>query len=95
MLSSLVTLEKLMNLFFFSFLKRFIYYLFYLFLAVLGLICGTWDLSLQRAGSSLWCAGFSLVVVFGFSLSSCGARAPGHVGSVVCSTWALAERARA
>ena len=28
-------------------------------------------------------AGFSLVAVCWFSLSSCGARAPGHVGSVV------------
>ena len=39
----------------------FIYYLFYLFLAVLGLSCGMRDLLLQ-------CVGFSLVVVYGFSL---------------------------
>ena len=42
----------------FSFLKI---YLFYLLLAVLGLSCGMQDLSLP-------CAGFSLVVVCGFSL---------------------------
>ena len=35
----------------------------YLFLAVSGLSCGMQDLSLQRAGSSLPRAGFSLVVV--------------------------------
>ena len=34
-----------------------------------------------HVGSSLWCTGFSLVV----------ARAPGHVGSVVCGTQALGE----
>ena len=38
------------------------------------------------------CMGFSLVVACGFSLSSCGARAPEHVGSVVCGTRALALR---
>ena len=43
-------------------------------------------------GSSLWCAGLSLVVACGFSLCSCGARAPGRVGSVVCSTQALSLR---
>ena len=37
-----------------------------------------------RASVSLWCAGF-------FSLSSCGAQASGHVGSIVCGTWALVE----
>ena len=48
---------------------------------MLGLSCGTQDLSLQRAG-------FSLVVACGFSLSSCsvGSKARGlgslrHVGS--------------
>ena len=41
----------------------FLLYLFiYLFLAVLGLSCGARDLSLQRTGSSLRHAGFSLVV---------------------------------
>ena len=43
---------------------------------------------------------FSPVVAFGFSLqlwrsgflSSSGMRAPGHVGSVVCGTWALSLR---
>ena len=43
-----------------------------------------WDLSLRRVG-------FSLVVACGFSLSSCGAQAPGHVGSVVRGVWALVE----
>ena len=33
--------------------------------------------------SLLWHTGFSLVVACGFSLSSCGMWAPGHVGSVV------------
>ena len=28
----------------------------------------------------------------GFSLSSCGTQAPGHMGSVVCGTWALSLR---
>ena len=40
----------------------------------------------------LWLAGFSLVVACRFSLSSCGARAPGRVGSVVCGTRALSLR---
>ena len=45
------------------------------------------DLSLQHVG-------FSLVVMCGFSLSSCGVQAPGRVGSVVVvhefqSAWAL------
>ena len=47
---------------------------------------------LRHVDSSLQCVGFSLVVVCRFSLSSCGLRAPGHVGSVVCSTWALSLR---
>ena len=55
-------------------------------------------------GILLQCAGFSLVVVCEFSpfklwltgsrvhgLCSCGAWVPEHVGSVVCSTRALAE----
>ena len=59
--------------FFFPFFKDllFIYlliYLFYLFLAALGLSCGTRDLLLQHTGSLLWCTGFSLVVARGFSL---------------------------
>ena len=44
------------------------------------------------AGSLLQRAGFSLVVACGFSLSSCGTWAPGHVGSVVCSMRALSLR---
>ena len=37
----------------------------YLFLAALGLSCGTWDLLLWHFGSSLQCTGFSLVVARG------------------------------
>ena len=55
-----------------------------------GCSCGTWDLRLGMWDLLLWhglffvsCPGFSLVVVCGFSLSSCGAQAPGRVGSVV------------
>ena len=44
-----------------------------------------WDLSLKHLG-------FSLVVVCGFSLSSCGARAPGRVGSVIHGMWAVLLR---
>ena len=87
-----VPLSHLVLFYFIYFFKRFIY-LFNLFLAASGLSCGTrdlrWgmqDLLLWRAGSSLWCAGFSLIVTCGFSLSSCGSQAPGHVGSVVCGT---------
>ena len=46
------------------------------------------------AGSSLWCTGFSLAVACGFSLSSCGAWAPGRVGFVVCGTQASLVEAR-
>ena len=42
---------------------------------MLGFSCGTRDF--------LRHAGFSLVVACGFSLSSCGAWAPAHVGSLV------------
>ena len=48
------------------------------FLAVLGLSCGTWDLSWGMQDLSLWCVicslqckGFSLVVACRFSFSSC------------------------
>ena len=41
------------------------------------------------ASSSLRHAGFSLVVVRGFSPSSCDVWAPGRVGSVVCGMRAL------
>ena len=54
-----------------------------------GLSCGMQDLSLWCAGSSLQHTGFSLVVACGFSLSSCGAQAPGHMGSVVCGMQSL------
>ena len=53
--------------------------------------CGVGSL-LWHAGFSLVVAGFSLVVVWGFSLSSGGAWAPGHVGSVVCCMRALLLR---
>ena len=33
----------------------------------------------------------SFIAARGFSLSSSGVRAPGHVGSVVWGTWALVE----
>ena len=59
-------------------------------MATSGLSCGTWDLRcrmwdplLWRTGSLSQCTGFSLVVVCGFSLSSCGVRAPECMGSVV------------
>ena len=67
----------------------YIYFIYLLFLAVVGLSCSTRDLSLRRADTSLQHAGFSLVVACTFSLSSCGARVPECVGSVVCSTWAV------
>ena len=47
---------------------------------------------LQHTGSSLQCMGFSLVVECTLSLSSCGAQAPGYMGSVVGGTWALLLR---
>ena len=53
---------------------------------------------LRHAGSfvAVWAlrcgAGFSLDEVCGFSLSSCGVWAPGHVGSVVRGTRALQLR---
>ena len=79
----------------FSFFLRFIYYLFiYLFLAASGLSCRTWDLRWGMQYLPLRRTGFSLVVACGFSLSSCGARVPEHVGSVVCGTGALAEACR-
>ena len=46
------------------------------------------DLSLRLMGSSWWHVGFSLVVM---CISSCGMQAPECMGSVVCSTRALAE----
>ena len=70
------------NYFIFYYLYLFIY-LFILFLAVLGLSCGMQDLCCGTRDLLLQCAGFSLVVACGFSLSSCGAWAPEHVDSVV------------
>ena len=86
--------------FFFFFLKKiYFYFLVFLFSAASGLSYGMqdlpwgmWDISLWHAGSLLRCTGFSLVVACGFSLSSCGVQAPGHVGSVVCGTQALLLR---
>ena len=58
-----------------SYLLCFCFLIFiYLFLAALGLSCGTRDLSLQRVGYSLWRTGFSLVVACRL---------------ISCSTWAL------
>ena len=70
-----------LSVFYFIFLYLFIFFVF--FLAVLGLSCGMWDLSLWCAGSLLQHVGFFLVVAFGFSLSSCGTWVPERVGSVV------------
>ena len=44
------------------------------------------------AASWLQCSSFSLVVVCGFSLCSCGTQAPGCMGSVVCGVQALLLR---
>ena len=41
------------------------------------LSCGTWDLSMRCVGSSLQCAGFSLVVAHGLSCPvACGILVP-------------------
>ena len=48
--------------------------------------------SFAAAELSLRLTGFFLVTVCRFSLSSCGAWAPGNVGSVVCGTQALSLR---
>ena len=59
-------------------------YLFYFYFGLHRvLIAAHGGSSLRHAGSSLWCADFSLVAACGFSLSSCGAQAPGHMASVV------------
>ena len=76
--------------FFFRFLKKYLFILF-IFLAASGLSCGTQGLCWGVQDLLLWCAGFSLVVTCGFSLSGCSARAPGHVGSVIVAQWALVE----
>ena len=62
------------------------------------------DHLLQRASSLVWHAGFSLVVVYGFSLlyfwcagcrahglCTCGMQVPERVDSVVCGMRALVE----
>ena len=64
-----------------TYYKKYIYiflkYLFIYFLAVSSLSCGTWDLSLRHTGTSLPCAGFSLVVVRGLSCPvACGILVP-------------------
>ena len=92
----------------FIFLRFIFYlFILFIFGCIRSFSCGTrnlrwgmWDLSLWRTGSSLQCTdslsrctGFSLVAACGFFLfSSCGAQAPGRVGSVVCSTQALYSR---
>ena len=71
--------------------KYFILYYIYL-INYYFLIFGCVRSSLWHAGSFLLLlrrVGFSLVVVCGFSLSSCGAWAPEYVDSVVCGTQAL------
>ena len=72
--------------------KKFYLFIFFIFLAASGLSCGSRDLLLQRMGSSLQHAGFSLVEACRFSLSSCGARVPEQVGFVVCAMRALLLR---
>ena len=68
----------------------FFFWLRWVLVAARGIFVEAWGIFLlQCTGSSLRHAGFSLVVACGFSLSSCGAQAPGHVGSVVCGTQAL------
>ena len=57
-----------------------------------GLSCGMQDLHWGMQDLLLWCAGFSLIVACGFSLSSCGMWAPESMGSVVCGIWALSLR---
>ena len=71
-----------------AFLKIFILfiYLIYFFGCVGSLVeaCGVFieacGIFHCGVGSSLWHAGFSLVVACRFSLSSCGTRAPGRMG---------------
>ena len=83
----------------------FLRFIYYLFLAVSGLSCGTQEFHWGMRDLSLRRAGFSLVVACSFLFSSCGARAPGRVGSgscgtrvpermgsVACGTWALSLR---
>ena len=70
------------------------FYLFFFFLFfwpcwVLVVAC---EIFRCDTGSSLWCAGFSLVAACGFSLSSCGAPARERMGSVVCGMRALLLR---
>ena len=88
----------------FYFLFFYYIYLFYLFiscvfLAVLGLGCGMWGLRWGVCDLSMRHRLFVVVHrlpsscgVWIFSLSSCGVRAPGCVGSVVCDMWALLLR---
>ena len=67
----------------FIFFKKYLF----IYLAALGLSCGTQDLRCGMWDLLLWHVGFSLVVACSFSLSSCGTRAPERVGSVVvCGT---------
>ena len=62
------------------------------FITIVKIFIYLFSLFFGCIGSSLWCAGFSLVVACGFSLSSCGAWTPERVGSVVCSMQALSLR---
>ena len=68
-------------------------FFFLIFLAALGLRCGTWESFIVGCGLFVAACGllFLLAVVCGFSLSSCDAQAPERVDSVVCSMQALVE----
>ena len=84
----------LQTTFFFNFIYLFIFnfWLCLVLVAAHGIFVAVHELlSSCGTGASLqfWRLGFCLVVVCGFSLSSCGAWAPEHVGSVVCGMWAL------
>ena len=58
---------------------------------MLGLSCGTQDLSLQCM--ALCCGAWASLYLWsvGFLFSSYGEQAPGRVGSVLCGTWVLLE----
>ena len=66
----------------------FLIFIFYFKLFVCLFVCLAAS-SLRHAGSSLQRVGSCLVVAAGFLFSSCCARVPEGVGSVVCGTRAL------
>ena len=55
----------------------------FFFLAVLGLRCSMWDLHWGVRDLSLLLTGFSRCGMWVFLFSSCGAQAPGRMGSIV------------